>query len=360
MKRKLLSMLMGGAVFLAAGAVAAQDSAGSVAEKVAKPAGKPAITAEQRSMLNEKLRLINRIVQTAGADRLGADVTVERQRWLLESLYQMPLAQIRAMRLSGSIDGITHEMTKAKAVAPKMEQPALGGLTSELVYIPISPCRYIDTRNVGGPIVGSRGFDLDLTGTSYGGSASCDPVTNASIGTSGNGAAIAINVAIVSPTAAPGFIGARPVGNTNTTALVNWYQSGPSVQASNAGVVSYDQDSLVTNEIEFFGSPTQIIVDVFGIFAAPTATALDCVSVAPASTSIPANTLSFQFVTATCGAGYTLTGGGCQSDDLRGSLWFFGPQAFTSNTTWLCTYTNPTAAAELVRPMAKCCRTPGR
>jgi hypothetical protein len=287
-------------------------------------------------------------------------LTAERQRWLLESLYQMPLAQLRAMRPSGSIDGITNEMTKAKAVMPKLEQPALGGLTSELVYIPIAPCRYIDTRNVGGPIVGSRGIDLDLTGTSYGGSAACDPVTNAGIGTSGNGAAIAMNVAIVSPTVAPGFIGARPVGNTNTTALVNWYQSGASVQASNAGVVSYDQDVNITNEIEFFGSATQIIVDIFGIFAAPTATALDCVSVNPASTSIPANTLSFQFITAACGAGYTLTGGGCQSDDLRGSLWYFGPNAFTSNTTWLCTYTNPTASAELVKAIAKCCRTPGR
>ena len=36
----------------------------------------------------------------------------------------MPVAQLRAMRLSGSIDGITNEMTKAKAVMPKLEQPA--------------------------------------------------------------------------------------------------------------------------------------------------------------------------------------------------------------------------------------------
>ncbi len=313
-------------------------------------------------MLDEKLRLINRIVQTAGADRLGAGVTAERQRWLLESLYQMPLAQLRAMRLSGSIDGITNEMTKAKAVMPKLEQPALGGLTSELVYIPVTPCRLIDTRNVGGPIVGSRGFDLDQNGSSFGGSASCNVVTNSGIGTSGNGAAVAINVAIVSPTAAPGFIGARPVGTSNTTALVNWYEAGATVQASNAGVISYDQQGIVADEIEFFGSPTQIIVDLFGVFAAPTATELDCQQtfVEQANVAIGAN---FNFAIPACPTGYALTGAGCRTPSQNGANWAINglyKSTAGSALTAFCSGRNDTGSIQNIQGTAQCCRIPGR
>lgn len=46
----------------------------------------------------------------------------------------------------------------------------------DLVYKPISPCRFIDTRSVGGPINGTRSFNLNLTGATYGGQAACNPI----------------------------------------------------------------------------------------------------------------------------------------------------------------------------------------
>lgn len=89
-----------------------------------------------------------------------------------------------------------------RACDARQETSRHGGLSTELVYIPLIPCRFIDTRNVGGPLVGTRGFDLDLTGTSYGGSGTCDP--SAAVGNNANNiGGIAINVAIVSPTVAP-------------------------------------------------------------------------------------------------------------------------------------------------------------
>ena len=361
MKRRMLSLLVGSTLAVVMGSAAAQDSSGALA-KAAKPVEKPSITAEQRSMLNEKLRLINQLVQQAGADRVGPNVSAEQQRWLLESLYQMPLSQIRAMKPAGSVEGVAREMSKAKAVTPKLEQPALGGLASELVYIPVTPCRLIDTRNVGGPIVGSRSFDLDANGSTYGGSASCNVVTNSGIGTSGNGAAVAINVAIVSPTAAPGFIGARPVGATNTTALVNWYQAGAAVQASNAGVVSYDQQGAVTDEIEFFGSPTQIIVDLFGVFAAPTATALDCTAVFVENTTIAANA-TFDISIPACPAGYTMTGAGCRTPGFQQADWAINGLYKSSAINPIdayCSGRNITAGTITVQGTAQCCRLPGR
>ena len=47
----------------------------------------------------------------------------------------------------------------------KLEGPAFGGNSTELVYIPLTPCRFIDSRNVGGPLVGTAAFDLDLAET---------------------------------------------------------------------------------------------------------------------------------------------------------------------------------------------------
>lgn len=354
MKHKLLSMLMSSAVFLAAGAVAAQDSTGSVTEKAAKPAGKPAITTEQRSMLDEKLRLISSIVRAAGADLVGPNVTAEQQRWLLESLYQMPLAQIRTMRPIGSMDGVASEMTKAKAIVPKLEQPAFGQLSSELTYIPIVPCRFIDSRNVGGALVGTAAFDLDLTGSSYGGSAACNP--SATVGNNANNiGAIAINVAIVSPTAAPGFVGARPFGAVTTTALVNWYQAGASVQASNAGVVTTDQSGS-NPEIELFGSPTQYIVDIFGVFAAPTATALQCSNTTNIATPVNAGA-TFSLNATACPVGYTSVSVNCRTSAFN-TVNYASVGANTGGAD--CQGTNISGGQITMNVSQLCCRIPGR
>ena len=278
MKRALLSLFTGCVLALTMGNVAAQDDAAGMLEKAAaKPAGKPGITAEQRVLLNEKFAIVDKLMRAAGANQVGTNVSAERQRWMLESMYKLSVSQLRTMRLQGSPDLLANEIAKFTKATAKAEGPAFGQTTTELTYLPIQPCRYIDTRNVGGPIVGTRQFDLDDAGNLHGGSAACTPITSTvGAGNSSQVGAIAANVAIVSPTAAPGFIGARPVGSANTTALVNWYEAGPSVQASNAGILAIDQQVAVINEIEFFGSPTQIIVDVFGVFAAPTATALQC------------------------------------------------------------------------------------
>ena len=282
--RMIMAIAAGAAISAASGgALAAGERSDRVhlgrapVQATAQPA-----TAAQQAMLAEKLAIADRLMQAAVE---GREVTVDYRMWLLESMYRAPLSELRAIAAGSGPDAIVRAVTKA-AKAPQK----LGAANTELVYYPITPCRYIDTRNVGGPLSTPRGFDLANTGNTYGGSAACDP--KAAVG--GNEdtiGALAINVAIVSPTTAPGFVGVRPAGAVNTSALVNWYAAGPSVQASNAGVVTTNQAPATANEIEFFGSPTQFIVDVFGVFAAPTATALDCTTAPrpiPSSTRSPA------------------------------------------------------------------------
>lgn len=323
-------------------------------EGVISKAGRATITAEQRAMLAEKLRIINQIVHSADADMNLQQISSERRRWMLESMYALPLAQVQAISARGSFDALAKDVAKAVSTSQK-PSAKLGQASSELVYFPITPCRFIDTRNVGGPIAGSRAFDLDTNGGTYGGSAACAPVSNAGLSTSGDAAAIAMNVAIVSPTAAPGFIGARPFGTANTTALVNWYQSGASVQASNAGVIGIDQDSGVANEIEFFGSPTQIIVDVFGLFASSTATALDCVQTS--STTIAVANGGSDFVNPpACTAGYTQTGITCENDDATFSTYMVR----TALGGPTCRFRNFSGGTVNISSHAICCRVPGR
>lgn len=358
MKRRTSWLLAVSTLVLVAGGAIAQVSPGGL-QNGQRTGGNSAITAEQRAMLNEKLLLINQIVRSAGADRAGQYVTPEQQRWLLESLYQMPLTQIRAMRPSGSVDGVVREMTKAKAAAPKLEQPAIGQASTELVYYPFTPCRFIDTRNVGGKISGARGFDFFLAGDTYGGAATCNLLTLVGVPTGNEIAAIALNMTIVdtSTAASPGFATARPAGATGSTALVNWTVSSAGFQLGNAAVVSTDQGGAA-NELEIFTSgAVHAIVDFNGAFAAPTATALDCTLIEN-TVSIPAG--GIQGFSAACAAGRLANGGGCYANSFQSTLVITGNYVMPALNGWGCDVRNPGAAAQSITARASCCRIPGR
>lgn len=271
-----------------------------------------------------------------------------QKQWLLESLYGMPLEQIRVLGTPGSYAATVSAMSTAKT-----STKLLGDAQNDLVFRPIQPCRFIDTRNIGGPISGSRDYDLDNTGTTYGGVGACDPKASAG-GNADNIGGIAINLTIVGPTVSPGFMGARPFGSTNTTSMVNWYQTGPTVQAANASVVMTDQ-SGATDEIEFFGSPTDIVVDIFGVFTAPAPTALDCTAVTLVSPSIPTGQRTF--AQPTCAAGYTVTGGGVAAATNDNQI--IEASEARSNG-WFTSVLNNSGGSRIFTFSATCCRVPGR
>lgn len=356
----------------AAAAVVLASPAGVAAERSdrmvmagpsTKPVGTP-VTAQQRRMLAEKLALVDRAMQSAAN---GRELAADHRMWLLETMYRMPVAELRAIAPDIGHDSLVKVVTKAA------KSPAKLGTSnsSELVYFPITPCRYADTRNVGGPLTGTpRPFNLANTGTTYGGSGACDP--KAAIG--GNEdliGAIAINVTIISPTAAPGFIGARPAGSTATTSLVNWYNAGAGVQAANAGVVTTDQ-TAAANEIEFFGSPTQFIVDVFGVFASPTATALDCMAGTETSVNVNASSpaaRNFNLAADACPGGYAMVSNSCQaSGDYAGGNVILAAQgagvgittSYASNCAGYYAGSSTTPAAVTIYNAPWCCRIPGR
>lgn len=315
------------------------------------------IPREMRAEFETKLQLIAQFMAAAESGRDGAAMSVSNTVWLRESLYRMSTEQIRSLGVPESY------ATAVEAVLKEMDaRPLLGGVTTELVYYPITPCRYIDTRTIGGPLAGTRVFDLAFTGAAYGGSLGCDPKQVVG-GNENQIGALAINVAIVSPTAAPGFIGVRPAQGTTTTALVNWWQMGAAVQASNAGIVSTNQLPGVPAEIEFFGSPTQFIVDIFGVFAAPTATAMDCVPGPLAAAVLTTSSREYSLTPGACTAGYLPLTVNCSAsggDFVDGHLEKSRAGVRYPGPAQNCAGYYSGASTVTVTAQATCCRMPGR
>ena len=319
----------------------------------------------QRARLSEKLQLVDRIVRAAEQGE-GTGLATERRNWLRESLYMLPLESIRTLGASQGFAATRDALLKAQRESSK----ALGDPSKDLVYRPITPCRYIDTRVTGVP-VGSSPYSVNLgvTGATYGGSGACNPVVAAQVNNADDFAAISMNVAIVTPQFAPGFIGARPAGSTLVTALVNWFQVGANVQASNAAVVTTKQGA--GDEIEFFGTPTHLVVDIMGVFTRPDATALDCLSPSPTAAglgtaNLPSGT-SFTdlFQAPSCSLGYTAVALGCEYGPVAPdglSLTSVGvPDPATGFVA--CSWYNgsgTTLNKQDFHIHTRCCRVPGR
>jgi len=217
------------------------------------------------------------------------------------------------------------------------------------VFKPFTPCRFLDTRNVGGklaPLPAVRPFDIAQNGAAYGGDAGCAPVTLAGV-----------------------------ASDDQIAALANWSTASPSTQDSNAAIITMDQ-TVATDEFEIFASsPVHTIIDLLGAFTAPQATALDCSTFTSASsTAGDLAPTEAKIFSASCGAGYRLTGGGCNYFTPAGGaplptdnkvIVNRASQPFDAATqTWenryICQMTNNDTIIWRAQARAICCRVPGR
>ena len=350
------------AVVMAAGAVAGSAHAQGDPRQSA-PAAATAVatgvTAEQLARLAEKLQLIGETMRAVDSDTRTA-ASLEQRHWVLESLYRMSLEQVRTVGVPGTYAATADAIARAERIAPK----AIGSQAADLTYTPFTPCRYIDTRNVGGKILGARGYDLAASGTSYGGVAACSPIAILAIGDENLIGGLAFNMTIVDTSAAasPGFATVRPAGSTNTTALVNWTTSSAAFQLGNAATVSTDQGGL-SNEFEIYTSGSvHAIVDLFGAFIVPQATALGC-SNQTALKAIPTGTFG-EIQSAACPAGTTITGGSCGWQNagvgVTGVSKTINSSEVINGNAWICGGANNYGADRDLVVKAICCKVPGR
>jgi hypothetical protein len=242
-------------------------------------------------------------------------------------------------------------VARAGAAAETATAKSLGDAATDLVYVPITPCRIADSRNSGGPIAAStvKQYTYDATN---GGASGCS-VMNQIPGANPSPAAFAVNITVdetgLSGFLPGSFLQAYPAGTSTSTSFMNF---GPDQIISNAGVIALNTDG----EFDIYSNaPTNVIIDAYGVFIAPQATALSCTPVVAAQSIAPGAT------------GMNTTTSTCPADTSTVSAYCFAPTQTTTNTGSgvvapgaFCSWVNNTGAAVTVYQGVLCCKVPGR
>jgi hypothetical protein len=241
---------------------------------------------------------------------------------------------------------------------PDARPMSLGDALDDLVYVPIVPCRILDTRGHGGPLAAGSSQDYYYTPANPG-SANCDVTGQIPGGAvSPTPAAIAVNVTVDDTGFSGGFspgsyLRLFPQGASTPASFLNF---GPGQVVANAGIVKID---LLSQQFTVYASaPAQVIVDLYGVFITPQATELDCSGGQQKSGTLPANG-SVAFASASCQAGYALTGGACTGGDATTTYLTKSTIGGTGHE-WLCGWISKNASAQTVYASPRCCRVPGR
>jgi hypothetical protein len=271
------------------------------------------------------------------------------------------------------------ETNAARAAAgERVTEKALGDPTVDQTFIPITPCRVVDTRNVGGPYgnFSARNWFFYTTDPSwnwfvqqggvFGAASTACPGTffttytpSAAVATitvvqqGGRGNLIAWGGE--SPVASASAMSYNSTGDTSTLATVPW---GGRTGTGPAGPV---KDFAV-----FVNAPTatHVVVDIVGYYTEPQATALDCVSTFAQQLGVTAGS-TFEFAIPSCPAGYALTGAGCQNTLFASSLIVFAVNGLhqadaSAPVLARCSGSHEGGITTNINGSARCCRTPGR
>lgn len=299
----------------------------------------------------------------------GADVH-EWAQAMVPVMAKVPLPRLRAAvqardfdamnrALMSSAPGANPDLSLARALqggladSPRVVARALGDAGTDLVFVPITPCRLLDTRLAGGEIAAnsSRGFDVSgaASFTAQGGDAGACGLGSVDF------AAAAINVTVVTPAAA-GYLTAYPFGLASppNAATVN-YTAGDI--RGNFSIVRLDQGAAAQELSMYTFAQTHVVADIVGYFASPVATALDCVDRQGSTVTIGSGSTATLNAPA-CLAGYSVVGGGCSASSINGRL--ITSRTVGSANNHLCLYYNQGTGGVDAIAHSRCCRVPGR
>ncbi|MFY2763264.1 hypothetical protein [Arenimonas sp. MALMAid1274] len=310
-------------------------------------------TAEQA----ERARLSQALVKKWG-NYVAATYKIPSRTWAAEmapAFAEATLEELGAAAKAEDYDSVSRLILgqaptgrEANVSNPK----ALGDTATDLVFVPIPPCRLFDTRLAGGQIAANtvRGFDVTaVSDYSFQGGAANNC---GGAGAAGSFAAAVINFTVVTPSGA-GYITAYPFLGTQPLAATLNYTAGSIV--GNSAIVQLDQGASA-NELSVYSfAATHLVADITGYFINPAVTQLQCVEVTDSAT-INAGAVG-SVTSLACAATYRLTGGSCSASTFSGRL-------VTSRTLaderHFCAYANDGASALTATAYGRCCRVPGR
>lgn len=260
---------------------------------------------------------------------------------------QMPRAGLSTPLVSG----------RGAAVPAQREDTtlAIGDSDRDLVYVPVTPCRVIDTRLAGGriPFEGTRSFNITAATdyTAQGGAA-----TNCDVGNVGAIGSAVINFTVVDPNLA-GFVTAYAFGGTRPLAATVNYAAGDI--RGNLAIVPLDSDTAGDDISVYSFAETHLVGDIVGYFIAPPATAMECTATL-ATENVAANGI-FNFALPSCPVSYSLTGAGCRTEGFGEANWAInGLYPNGGSVDAYCAGQNTTNGVIRVDGAAQCCRVPGR
>lgn len=235
-------------------------------------------------------------------------------------------------------------------VSPRL----LGETTNDLVFVPITPCRIVDTRLAGGQIAANTVRHFDVTAVSGYAFQGGDASNCSGAGSVGSFAAAAINFTVVTPAAA-GYITAFPFLGTQPLASTVNYTAGSIV--GNYTVVKLDQGASA-NELSVYSfAQTHLVADLVGYFINPVLGDIDCQETFSSNITVNPNSTGTGSSPA-CAAGYTIISGGCTMSNFDGRI--VSSRQFPGSNTHFCAFRNENATnANTGVAYGRCCKLPG-
>jgi len=227
---------------------------------------------------------------------------------------------------------------------PAAAEKTFGDADKDLIFVPITPCRIIDTRVAGGAIAANTTRNFDVTAVSNYSFQGGDSSDCGGAGSAGSFAAAAINFTVVTPSAA-GYITAFPYLTTQPLAATVNYTAGDI--RGNFAVVKLDQGPSAAELSVYSFAQTHLVADIVGYYRNPGTLAFECVDSGQTITDVSAGATNNTTAPA-CPSGYTQTSTNCQS-----STW---QMPFVYFSGGICSAQNNSAGTAQLRASRTCCR----
>lgn len=232
----------------------------------------------------------------------------------------------------------------------------LGSGTDQLVFVPIPPCRMVDTRQNGArtgilAAGASRSFDLTTTGLAKGqGSAvSCTDLPSFSY------YAWAVNITVTGYSGS-GWLVAWPFNGTEPTSSVANYGAAVYAIASGQTLTGcYGCGDDIT--VKAYGAATHVIIDVVGYYRDAGVASATMTRVAGNAVTITAGNVANTYG-GNCPAGTSIVGG--EYDETTLLYWGLVTESFTSTGLyWYFHIRNMNAVSSItIQPYSRCIDTP--
>lgn len=246
----------------------------------------------------------------------------------------------------------------------------LGQQATDLVFVPTSPCRAVETRDIGGAFAANQTRSYDMAGsasttdftdqvTGANGATPCS-VTALDPGAAGSvPKAVLVAISVIGPSNA-GFLNAWANGGVEPVVATMLFNGGGLASTFAVVPVCQSGTSFCGDDINLkvAGATAHIAVDIYGYFAPPQATALQCVDLFNAASTAVGAGADVCADPPACTAGYAYV------SPLFDNVSFGGLVVSQMNPpgaagTGICGR-NTSGTSKSFIAGARCCRVPGR